>query len=288
MLVEEGRWLNVSHADHNAALVLRQQAQLTEQPGGPLGRRALAIARCARSSRSTAIRHSLPSAADRRALTIHTYPGMFSLALRCGLLAVRPPEVAAIVERARVQPVLAGRDPIRLATPAPVAAVDGAVSVGGTGSAIVLARQAGRLAGRGARWLGWWNGDGDVVAADSGDRVHVALRTLDAPAMARLAACLAVVGPADVAAAGGDHALAQGLAQWRALRGPLLADPQTASWVAAGLAPASPRGGGAARARRRGGRDGGRPVALAAVADAVGPGSARRARRRRRRRAGAW
>lgn len=234
VLVEEGRWLIVAHADYNAAVILRQQAHLTEQPGGPLARRASDCSLRALVSLDR-FRHSLPSAADRRALTARAYPGMFSLALRCGLLALRPPEVAAVVERARVQPVLAGREPIRLATPAPVAAVDGALAVGGAGRAIVLAREAGRLAGRGARWLGWWDGEGDVVAADSGTRVHVALRELDAPAMARLAACLAVVGPADLEAAGGDSGLAAGLAHWRALHGPLLADPQTASWLAEGL-----------------------------------------------------
>jgi tetratricopeptide (TPR) repeat protein len=234
VLVEEQRWLIVAHADHNSAVILRQRSQETEEPGGPLARRASDRSLLALTSLDR-YRHALPSAADRRALTNQTYPGMFSLALRCGLLAVRPREVAAVVERARVQTVLAGREPIRLAAPAPVAAVDGAVAVGESGRAIVLARQASRLAGRGARWLGWWTGEGDVISADSGARVHVALREFDERAMRRLEASLPVARRADLDAADGDPGLAAGLARWRALRGPLLADPRTAGWLAQGL-----------------------------------------------------
>ena len=234
ILVEEQRWLIVAHADHNAAVILRQRAHEVEEPGGPLARRAAERSLLALASLDR-YRHALPSAADRRALTARTYPGMFSLALRCGLFALRPLEVAAVVERARVQPVLAGRDPIRFSAPAPIAALDGAPAVGANGRAIVLAREAARLVGRGARWLGWWTEGSDLFSADSGGRVHVALRDHDERAMARLAAGLAVVRPADVDAADGDLGLAAELARWRALRGPLLADPQMARRLEGGL-----------------------------------------------------
>ena len=234
-LVAESRWLTVAHADHNAALVLRERALAVEKPGGPLAGRSADFALQALSSLDR-YRHSLPDAADRRALVARTYPAMFSSTLRSGLLALRPPEVAAVIERARVQPVLAGRAPIRLATPPPIAAREDSVPVGGEGRPLVLAREAARLAGRGAHWLGWWAEGVDLFTADSSaGRVHVALRDVDELGLARLAAALAVTRPADRVAANGDHDLAERIALWRATRGPLLADHKMAAWLAATL-----------------------------------------------------
>ena len=52
------------------------------------------------------LRHSLPEAADRRALLVNAYPVIFPVAIGACFRARRFDEVAALVEKSRVQPLL--------------------------------------------------------------------------------------------------------------------------------------------------------------------------------------
>ena len=232
VLQDAERWLYVAHADHNLALVLEGMAGESHPPS----ERLLGLAADA-SLRSLAAldryRHSMPSAADRRAVATGTYPEMFALALRLNLLASRPDAVAAVVERARVQPVLtAARDPARLVDPAPVAARPGAPAVAGRGRRIILSEEARRVSGSGARWLGWWtDGRGLVRVTTRARDVATAAGLVDDAALRRVAAATALVQIADRHAAAGDPRLATRFALWRAARGPLLDDPALAERV---------------------------------------------------------
>ena len=169
---------------------------------------------------------SLPEAADRRALLLNAYPVVFPVAIGACFRARRFDEVAALVEKSRVQPLLR-KDGAGYLDPAPVAARRGARAVGGEGASVVLAELAESQLGPGSAWLGWWS-DGDRLVRCRcrcrHEDVDVQSGPLDTSAVDLLAAALPVVITVDEAAADGDHQFAQLIALWRAARGPLLND----------------------------------------------------------------
>lgn len=225
VFVAEERWLNVAHADHNSALVLREQAQTTDPPSPARLRLAMqrSLAAVAEVDR---YRHSLPTSADRGAVLAGTYPGFFATAINLCLNLGRA-EVAALIERTRVQPVLQAPSSARgaFADPPPITARRSVPPVGGTGAPVVLADQAEALVGPGGRWIGWWRSDRQLVRADSASsRVAIEVTDFDAVALTRLSLALAVTTELDLRAADGEAGLAARLALWRAARGPLLAD----------------------------------------------------------------
>src|ERR1022692_1358766 len=79
------------------------------------------------------LRHSLPEAADRRALLLNAYPVVFPVAIGACFRARRFDEAAALVEKSRVQPLLR-KDGAGYVDPAPVAARHWATAGGGGGA----------------------------------------------------------------------------------------------------------------------------------------------------------
>ena len=240
VFAEAGMLREVANADHNYALLLEEQAKavLLFNP-----QRAASLREDAGDSALAAVstldrlRHFLPEAADRRALLLNAYPVIFPVAIGACFRARRFDEVAALVEKSRVQPLLRN-DGAGYIEPAPVAARRGAPAVGGSEAPVVLADLADSQLGSGSAWLGWWS-DGDrlVRCRSRNEDVDIESGPIDLPAMNLLAAALPVVIPADDAAAAGDQQLAQRIALWRAASGPLLND----HYVARALEPVIPR-----------------------------------------------
>lgn len=223
-----GRWLSVANADVNLAALLQLIASQSNPPRTSLLRAALRRAMQAADAIDR-YRHLLGTAADRAAVMQHVYKGLFpmglQLALRCGSL----PTVASLVERARVQPVLADPDasdrPYR--PPMSVEAVAGRRMEGSTA---VIADEAVRLAGEGARWLGWWSNGDIIIGSVTGRRgVTVAVRTVE-DELRTLAAALPVPLESERAAAP-DEDTAQRACLYRTLRGPLVGNTQLAAAV---------------------------------------------------------
>lgn len=225
---EAGMLRELANADHNQALLLEEQARAvlpSDQQRAESLRNAAADSTLAAVSTLDGLRHSLPEAADRRALLLNVYPEVFTVAISACFRAGRFDEVAALVEKSRVQPVLR-RDGAGFIDPAPVAARRGARSVGGSGATVVLAELAASQLGPGSAWLGWWSDCHRLVRCRSRrDDVDVESGPFDAAAVDLLAAALPVVLPADAVAADGDQQFAQLVALWRAASGPLLSDP---------------------------------------------------------------
>ena len=218
----------LANADHNRALLLEEQAR-ESLPSAEL--RAASLRNAAADSALAAVgtldklRHSLPEAADRRGLLVNAYPQVFTVAIAACFRAGRLDEVAALVEKSRVQPVLR-KDGVGFIDPAPVAARRSARAVGGSGTTVVLAEVAKGQLGPGSAWLGWWSDGNQLVRCRSRpEDVDVENSPFDASALDLLAAALPVVLPGDEAAADGDQQLAQLIALWRAASGPLLNDP---------------------------------------------------------------
>jgi tetratricopeptide (TPR) repeat protein len=231
VFAEAGMLREVANADHNHALLLEEQARavLPSDPGqAALLRDDAADSALSAISTLDRLRHSLPEAADRRALLLNAYPVVFPVAIGACFRARRLDEVAALVEKSRVQPLLR-KDGAGYVDPAPVAARRGARAVGGAGTPVVLAELAESQLGPGSAWLGWWS-DGDrlVRCRCRREGVDVESGPLDMSAVDHLAAALPVVIPVDDAAADGHQQLAQRIALWRAARGPLLNDQRVA------------------------------------------------------------
>ena len=230
---ERGNWLSVANADINLAGVLEQLADQADPPRMPLLRAA------ARRSQRAAeaidrYRHQLGTPADRAAVIRTVYSGMFMVGIRLALRCGATEQVAALIEHARVQPVLA--DPAAedrpFLPPMPVAAVGGRRERA-VGRA-VLADEAVRLGGRGARWLGWWLNPDVIVGALTAPRgTTVLVRTVE-DELATLAAALPVPLQEERAAAADDGTAARA-ALYRTLRGPLAHDPDMAALVASTL-----------------------------------------------------
>jgi tetratricopeptide (TPR) repeat protein len=231
VFADAGMLREVANADHNRALLLEAQARAA-LPSDPtqaaLLRDDAADGALAAISTLDRLRHSLPEAADRRALLLNAYPAVFPVAIGACFRARRFDEVAALVEKSRVQPLLR-KDGAGYVDPAPVAARRGARAVGGEGVPVVLAELAESQLGPGSAWLGWWS-DGDrlVRCRCRHEDADVQSGPLDMSAVNLLAAALPVVLTVDEAAADGDQQIAQLIALWRAARGPLLTDQRVA------------------------------------------------------------
>jgi len=155
----------ISHAEHNYALLLDETADSADDPSEALALRHLAadhaIAALTAFDRH---RHSLPTATDRHRLFLEVYGPAIPATLRICMNAGRWADVAAVVERARVQPVLRASGGGFL-EPAPIAACRGAEPIGGTGDPVVLGELAESLLGDDAMWLGWWTDGHRLVRA---------------------------------------------------------------------------------------------------------------------------
>ena len=225
-----GNWLSVANADINLANLMEQIADQASPPRMSLLRAA------ARRSQQAAeaidrYRHQLGTAADRAAVIRNVYGGMFMVGIRLALRCGATEQVAALIEHARVQPVLA--DPSAedrpFLSPMPVAATGRRRDH--TTTVAVLADEAVRLGGPNARWLGWWlNLDVIVGAITSPRGTTVFARTVE-DELSTLAAALPVPLPGEYAAAS-DDGTAQRAALYRALRGPLIQAPDIAELVA--------------------------------------------------------
>jgi len=218
---EAGLLRQLANADNNGALLLGELAQRTADHGEKQKLCEQAADHALRSIVSLdTLRHSLPGAADRRALQLHAYPHIFAVAIRACMHAERWDDVAAVVEKSRIQPVLAGPGE-GFMDPAPLAARPGSNPVGGSGTPVILSA----LAGDGA-WHGWWSDGSRLLRCRSHrDRVDVETGDLDRSSLDLFATALPIVLPQDLDAAGGDHSTAQLLALWRAASGPLLRHP---------------------------------------------------------------
>lgn len=229
------RWLHVAEADHNLALLLRDMADEFHPPKISLLRAATTRARSAVAGIDK-FRHDLATADERRALLDRRYPALFPIAIELAMRVQNLPVVAAFVERARVQPVLASRVQrgTFYAEPAAVSARLGDTPVG-AGKPLSLADEAQRLTGRRATWIGWWASGTDVVAsATTATSVHVSTAS-PAGEMQRLTAALPVPSGRERSLAGDDHLLLRRLVLRRVARGPLLRDARLAERLEATL-----------------------------------------------------
>ncbi len=230
------RWQQLGQLDHNLALVL---TELAERGGDDAARWRVEASTRATDAVSALdrFRHDLPTARDRIALERSVYPGLFPVAIETALAVDRVTTVVGLVERARVQPVLpATPGELAFLEPRPIAARPGDPPVGGSGPPVYLAEEAERLAGPGARWIGWWADDTDLVQVVSGQSdVRVEIRSLG-DALTRLAQALPIPTDAERERCQ-NNALADRLALWRAARGPLVADPQLAGQIAVVIPP---------------------------------------------------
>ena len=220
----------VAHAEHNYALLLDETADTANDPSeaAVLRNRAAshAIAALAAFDRH---RHSLPTATDRHRLFLEVYGPTIPATMRICMNAGRRADVAAVVERARVQPVLRASGGGFL-EPAPVAAYRGAEPVGGTGEPVVLGELAESLLGDNAMWLGWWTDGRRLVRAwSTATYADADQGPLDRDAFSRYTASLPIVDRPDLEAAAGNRRVATTVATWRAASGAMLADPKTAA-----------------------------------------------------------
>jgi len=216
-----------AHAEINAALLLGLLAD--RAPAADAGElRRQAVEHVARGVTTLdGLRHSLPTAAARRALLRGRYPQLFVAALEATLKAGQLDLTAALIERARMQPVLSPGRPGDggYVEPPLLASRPGAAAVHGEPPQVDLTTVAERLAGPGAHWIGWWRTDADLLHTDVGPQhTHVRAAAFPDTARTQLDACLARVTPAETQIAGTDTALAGRLALYRAAAGPLLAE----------------------------------------------------------------
>jgi tetratricopeptide (TPR) repeat protein len=218
-----------ANTDNNAALLLADLARRTADDDQRRDMRNQAADHALRAIvRLDAFRHSLPEAADRRALQGQVYPHIFAVAIDACVRVERWDEVASLVEKSRIQPVLTDEGG-GFVEPAPLAARPGIKPVGDSGTPIVLSDLADDGGRRLGAWHGWWSDGARVVQCRSqSDRVDVDVRDLEQRTLDLFAGALPVVLPLDLAAAGGDEQRAQLLATWRATRGPLLDDAAAA------------------------------------------------------------
>jgi tetratricopeptide (TPR) repeat protein len=224
---QAGLFRQLANANNNAALLVEELARESADPDEQRQLRNCAADYAIDSIVSLdAFRHSLPEAADRRALQLHSYPHIFTVAIAACMRAERWDELAAVVEKSRMQPVLAG-DGAGYVEPAPLASRRGAHPVGGSGPPLVLSELAGAAASDGAgSWHGWWSDGVHLVRCRSRTHgVDAEDGELNQHALALFAAALPIVIAQDLAVAGGDPSTAQLLAIWRAASGPLLHDP---------------------------------------------------------------
>ena len=235
-----GAWEAAARAEINAALLLGLLAKQAD-PTSAAALRRQAVDHIGRGvSALDRLRHSLPSPVARRALLRVRYPHLFSSALEAAIAAGENDLAAALIERARMQPVLSARGPVNdgYLEPPQLAAREQAAAVPGQSPRVELTAAAQRLAGPGARWIGWWRADADLLCAETGpDRTRVSASPFAELAREQLDACVARVSPQEIDLAGPDAALAGRLALARCARRPLLADPRLAARLEATLPP---------------------------------------------------
>lgn len=221
--IQSGRWLSVAHIDHNLALLMRDIADQSTDGTVTAIRTGAARARQAVAGIDR-YRHDLASADDRRALVDRNYPAMFPIAIELALRANQPDSVAALVERARVQPVLASRDhhATFYAEPLAVAAHAGDKVIG-VGQPVILEDEARRLAGRPATWLGVW-GTSEVVSSATTPSMIAMMTRPAGDEMRRLHAALPIPRRKERELAGNDSSLLGRLVMRRVALGPLLRD----------------------------------------------------------------
>ncbi|HVV77966.1 MAG TPA: tetratricopeptide repeat protein [Mycobacteriales bacterium] len=226
----------VSHAEHNYALLLAEAADITSDPtkAQELLDRAADHAIWALNEFDRH-RHALPTPIDRVQLFREVYGATVPATLRICLGAGRLADVAAVVERARIQPVRAATG-TGFEEPAPIAAHREAVPVGDGGDPLVLGEIAESMLGPGAIWLGWWTNGRRLVRAWSTSTSAAADQgPLDREALLRYWASLPILTDQDMLAAGDDPNIALIAATWRAASGPMLADPGASQCAASEL-----------------------------------------------------
>ena len=223
----------VAHAEHNYALLLSETADITGDPAEAASLRDRAASHAiAALTAFDRHRHSLPTATDRHRLFLEVYGQAIPATLRICMNAGRRSDVAAIVERARVQPVLRASGGGFL-EPAPVAACLEARPVGGSGEPVVLGELAESILGDGAMWLGWWTDGRRLVRAwSTATSADADQGPLDRDALSRYAASLPIVDQPDLEAAAGDRRVAATIATWRAASGAMLAASEAAARAA--------------------------------------------------------
>lgn len=169
------------------------------------------------------LRHSLPRAADRHQMIRRLYPHVSTVAIGACFRSDRHDEVAALVERARTQPVLnEGADGYM--EPRPVGTRVGAATISGSGEPVYLSVLAEEVQ-PGATWIGWWiDGDRLIRSRTSASETDNENGELDRASLDRLAFCQPVVLSADLVASDDDSQLATIVALWRAASGPLVND----------------------------------------------------------------
>lgn len=235
-----GAWEAAARADVNAALLMGLLADRAD-PEDAVNLRRQAAEHVVRGVAALdRLRHSLPTAASRSALLRGRYPQLFVAALEAALEARQTELAAALVERARMQPVLAAHRPdgAGYVDPPALAARPNAPSVEGARPRVDLVAIAERLAGSGARWIGWWRADADLIRTDVGpESTHAESTAFPAATRDALDACLARVTPSEVRVADADLAVAGRLALRRAAAGPLLGDRELAQRLAETLRP---------------------------------------------------
>jgi tetratricopeptide (TPR) repeat protein len=220
----------VAHAEHNYALLLSETADITRDPAEVASLRDRAASRAiAALTAFDRHRHSLPTATDRHRLFLEVYGQALPATLRICMNAGRQADLVAVVERARVQPVLRASGG-GFIEPAPVAACRGAQPVGGSGEPVVLGELAESILGDDAMWLGWWTDGRRLVRAwSTATSADADQGPLDRDALSRYAASLPIIDQPDLEAAAGDRRVAATIATWRAASGPMLAAPETAA-----------------------------------------------------------
>jgi tetratricopeptide (TPR) repeat protein len=235
IFAKAGMKRELANADNNYALFLEERALTTTGTESVVLRHEAADTALAAVRTLDDLRHSLPEPADRRALQLHAYPHVFTVAIAACFRVGRFDQVAGLVEKARIQPVLkAGAS--GFVEPSPVAARPGGPTVGGAGTPVVLAELCERQMGSGSAWLGWWSDGRSLVRARSElGAVDADSGPLDRRPLEGLAAALPVVTEVDLAAADGDRRLARRVAIWRAARAPLLNSPGLAMEIQATL-----------------------------------------------------
>lgn len=235
---EEGLWREAAQGRNNEALLLLEMAE-TAEPRTAEDLRALAAEASLRAIESLdGLRHSLSSPTDRRNLMETRYPHVFAVALQATTAAGMEGAAAAVVERARVQPVLRDDHATGYVEPAPLAATPDGITIGGRGDRVVLSDLAEDLAGPHAVWCGWWDSASRVVRSTvwSGtgvsevDTCETAWNEVDALSLA-----MPNVLDLDRIAADGDSLMSGVVALWRAASGPLLDDPDLAELLAEAL-----------------------------------------------------
>jgi len=220
----------IAHAEHNYALLLSEVADRADDPSQVVALRNQAADHAvAALTAFDRHRHSLPTATDRHRLFLEVYGQTIPATLRICMNSGRWSDVAAVVERARIQPVLRESGGGFL-EPAPVAACRGSAPVGGSGEPVVLGEIAESLLGAGAIWLGWWTDGRRLVRAwSTASSADADQGLLDHDALSRYTASLPIIDQPDLDAAAGNAHLAAVIAAWRAASGPMLADPQRAA-----------------------------------------------------------